>query len=120
MHYFPIFWPIHGCDIPVVVRLASKSSVLMVTEVSDALVSFLPSINDSLNRNFELSYLSKCPFPSTVLLCNLRDGLGEVFWLLLQTHLLSLFPPFLGNFDLYHLSRVIFLLENTDLILCLI
>ena len=51
-----MFGAIHGCDIPVVVRLVSRSFALMVTEVPDALVSFLPSINDSSERNF------KCPW----------------------------------------------------------
>ena len=49
MHFFPIFGAIHGCDIPVVVRLVPRSSVLVVTEEPDAFVSFLSSINDSLN-----------------------------------------------------------------------
>ena len=54
MHYFPIFGAIHGCDIPVVVRLVPRSFVLMVIEEPDAFVSFLPSINDSLNSRYDL------------------------------------------------------------------
>ena len=34
----------------------------------------------------------------------------KFFWLLLQTHRLSIFPPFLGNFHLYHPNKVILFL----------
>ena len=53
-----------------------------------------------------------------VKVCQLRDGLGEVFWLLLQTHLLSLFPPFWET-STFTISAIV-LLEKTDLNLCLI
>ena len=53
-----MFGAIHGCDIPVVVRLVSRSFILMVLERPDVFVSSLPIINDNSKSDFSsLQYL---------------------------------------------------------------
>ena len=53
-----MFGAIHGCDIPVVVRLVSRSFILMVLERPDVFVSSLPIINDNSKDDFSsLQYL---------------------------------------------------------------
>ena len=51
-----MFGAISTCDIPVTACLVPRLSILMVLERPDVFVSFLPTINDSSERNFIFAY----------------------------------------------------------------